>query len=134
MNPSLPKSLLLVEDSILIRELYERQFSLSGVRVDTAAGGQEGLEKAKSGTYDVILLDIMMPDITGLEVMKTLKSDESTKNIPVIFLTNMGQDSVIKEGLGLGAIGYLIKSAFTPDQLIKEVALLVSQQNPMRPL
>src|SRR4051812_17246832 len=114
MNPSIKKTILIVEDDLFLRELYELQFEQSGMNVDVAAGGKEGLQRAKGKRYDGILLDIMMPDMNGIDVMKVLKQDQTTKDLPVIFLTNMGQENVVKEGMALGAIGYMIKSSYTP--------------------
>lgn len=113
--------ILIVEDDLFIRELYERQLSMAGYQVVTAADGPEGLLKINSEHPDLLLLDIMLPKMNGLDLLKTIKADEATKNIPTILLTNLGQDSVIKEGFSIGAEGYLIKSAYTPDQIIEEV-------------
>lgn len=113
--------ILIVEDDLFIRELYERQLSLAGYQVATAADGPEGLAKVAQFQPQLLLLDIMLPQMNGLDLLKTIKAKDDTKNIPVILLTNLGQDSVIKEGFGLGADGYLIKSAYTPDQIIEEV-------------
>jgi CheY-like chemotaxis protein len=119
-TPSTTK-ILIVEDDLFIRELYERQLGLAGYQVATAADGPEGLTKITEFQPNLLLLDIMLPQMNGLDLLKTIKANEATKNIPVILLTNLGQDSVIKEGFSLGADGYLIKSAYTPDQIIEEV-------------
>jgi two-component system alkaline phosphatase synthesis response regulator PhoP len=116
-----PTKILIVEDDLFIRELYERQLKLAGFIVDAAADGPEGLLKITSNKPDLLLLDIMLPKMNGLDLLKTIKTKDDTKNISVILLTNLGQDSVIKEGFNLGADGYLIKSAYTPDQIIEEV-------------
>jgi len=130
MNPVIQKSLLIIEDELFLRELYQLQFEQSGMSVDAAGGGKEGLAKAKEKKYDGILLDIMMPDLTGFEVIKLLKEDPSTKDIPVIFLTNnMGTESEVTEGMSLGAIGYMIKASYTPDQIIKKVTELLDQHH-----
>ena len=116
-----PIRILIVEDDLFIRELYERQLGLAGFSITTAADGPEGLLKVTAEKPDLLLLDIMLPKMNGLDLLKTIKGKDETKNIPVILLTNLGQDSVIKEGFNLGADGYLIKSAYTPDQIIEEV-------------
>lgn len=113
--------ILIVEDDLFIRELYERQLSLAGYTVSSAADGPEGLEKMNQKVPNLLLLDIMLPKMNGLDVLKAIKAQDTTKEVPVILLTNLGQDSVIKEGFNLGADGYLIKSAYTPDQIIDEV-------------
>ena len=118
--------ILIVEDDLFIRELYERQLVLAGYQVATAADGPEGLTKINEFQPNLLLLDIMLPQMNGLDLLKTIKANEQTKGIPVILLTNLGQDSVIKEGFSLGADGYLIKSAYTPDQIIEEVKKFLS--------
>ncbi len=113
--------ILIVEDDLFIRELYERQLSLAGYDVASAADGPEGLTKINQTVPHLLLLDIMLPKMNGLDLLKAIKAQDQTKDVPVILLTNLGQDSVIKEGFNLGADGYLIKSAYTPDQIIDEV-------------
>lgn len=120
--------ILIVEDDLFIRELYERQLGIAGYQVATAADGPEGLAKVTQFQPHLLLLDIMLPQMNGLDLLKTLKAKDETKNIPVILLTNLGQDSVIKEGFSLGADGYLIKSAYTPDQIIEEVKKFLSSR------
>ncbi len=115
------KQLLLIEDDTLIRELYSRQMAAEGLSTDAFDNGIDGIEAARNKHYDLILLDIMMPKMNGLEVLKILKSDDRTKNMPVLFLTNLGQDSVLQEGTKLGTIGSLIKASYTPAQIIAEI-------------
>ncbi len=120
------KKILLIEDDLLIRELYKRQLDHSGFLVDACEDGVYGLEAAQKKTYDLILLDIMMPRMNGLEVLKKLKSEDKTKNMPVVFLTNLGQDSILQEGTKLGAVSFLIKASYTPDELIAEVRKILA--------
>ena len=119
--------ILIVEDDLFIRELYERQLALAGYEVSSAADGPEGLLKVNEVHPDLLLLDIMLPKMNGLDLLKTIKAKDDTKMIPVILLTNLGQDSVIKEGFNLGADGYLNKSAYTPDQIIEEIKKFLDQ-------
>lgn len=123
-----PVKILIVEDDLFIRELYERQLALEGFQVTTAEDGEVGLAKITESIPDLLLLDIMLPKVSGLDLLRTIKAKDETKNIPVILLTNLGQDSVIKEGFNLGADGYLIKSAYTPDQIIAEVKKFLAGQ------
>lgn len=115
------KKILIIEDDFFIRELYERQFNKEGYKVMSAEDGPTGLVLASQEKPDLILLDIMLPKLNGLDLLRTLKSKPETQNIPVILLTNLGQESVIKEGFDLGAASYLIKAAYTPSQIIDEV-------------
>lgn len=121
------KKILLIEDDESISFLYKRQLDQAGLLTDAYLTGQEGLSAASQKKYDIILLDIMLPDINGLDILKKLKENEATKKIPVIFLTNLGQEEIIKQGFKLGADGYLIKASFTPDQMVEEVKSLIKQ-------
>ena len=125
---NLQPHILIVEDDLFIRELYDRQLSLEGYQVTTAEDGEIGLAKITESIPDLLLLDIMLPKVSGLDLLRTIKAKDETKNIPVILLTNLGQDPVIKEGFNLGADGYLIKSAYTPDQIIEEVKKFLANQ------
>src|SRR5690606_35071538 len=127
MTDSSQIKILIVEDDLFIRELYERQLSLAGYDVASAADGPEGLTKINQKVPNLLLLDIMLPKMNGLDLLKAIKAQDQTKNVPVILLTNLGQDSVIKEGFNLGADGYLIKSAYTPDQIIEEIKKFLTQ-------
>lgn len=120
-QPQNQQKILIVEDDFFIRELYQRQLQKDGYLVEAAADGAEGLVKANDYKPHLILLDIMLPKLNGLDLLRTIKTKPETKDIPVILLTNLGQESVIKEGFTLGAEGYLIKSAYTPSQIIEEV-------------
>lgn len=115
------QKILLIEDEDYIRELYKRQLDLEGFSTDACANGKDGLTALSQAHYDLILLDIMLPDINGLQILKQVKLNATTKDIPVVLLTNLGQDVVIKEGFELGAEGYLIKASYTPAQIVQEV-------------
>ena len=86
---AMSKVLLIVEDDPLMSRMYQKIFTFEKYDVDTAVDGQEGLEKARSVKPTVILLDVMMPKMNGMEVLDKLKIDPETKNIPVIMLTNL---------------------------------------------
>ena len=121
------KKLLVVEDEAFLRDLYIEILSDEGYKVDSAADGQEGLAKIQQGGYDLVLLDIVLPKMDGIEVLKALKKNPSEKpNGPIVMLTNLGQEAVISEGVALGVRGHIIKSDYTPDQLIHEVKELLS--------
>ena len=123
------KRILVVEDDFFVRDLYTRELTREGFEVSTAEDGAEGLLQATEEKPDLILLDIMLPKMSGLDVLKTLQEKEETKGIPVVLLTNLGQDSVIREGFTLGAIGYLIKAAHTPTQIIEEVKKFLKESS-----
>jgi CheY-like chemotaxis protein len=114
--------ILIVEDDVLLSKMYSSIFSSGNYQVDTAVNGQEGLDKARANMPDLILLDIMMPKLNGMEVLKTLKSDPALKAIPVVILTNLAGDNDVQAALKLGAVRYIIKSELKP----KEVEEIVS--------
>jgi CheY-like chemotaxis protein len=119
---STPKKILLIEDEFFIRDLYERYLKKSGYDVLTAIDGEDGLNKATSNPVDLILLDIMMPKMTGIEVLEKIKEEGSiAKTTPVYLLTNQVQESIIKEAFKLGAEGYLIKAQLLPKQIVEEI-------------
>ncbi len=115
------KKILLVEDDILIREMYESELIRSGYKVVACSSGEDGIKALQQGHFDLALLDVMLPGINGLEVLNQIKQNPLTKDIKVVLLTNLGQEAIKKKGFDLGVVGYLIKSANTPDQFIKEV-------------
>lgn len=117
-----PKKILLVEDEFFIRDLYERYLKKNGFEVISAIDGEDGLQKALNNPVDLILLDIMMPKMTGIEVLSKIKEESSiAKNTPVYLLTNQVQESIIKEAFKLGAEGYLIKAQLLPKQIVEEI-------------
>lgn len=119
-NRHLQYKILLIEDDLFINDLYKRSIEKAGFEVSSAIDGAEGLEKAKEGV-DLILLDIMLPKLNGLEVLKRLKANPNLKNIPVVLLTNLGQASVIHKAFQLGAVGYLMKMRVLPHSVVDEV-------------
>lgn len=112
---------LLVEDEPLLIDLYEERFAEETFELTTAETGEEALELARAGRVDLILLDILLPGINGFEVLRQLKADMETRDIPVIVLTNLGSEQSDKDkelALSLGAIDYLVKSYHTPDEMV----------------
>ena len=121
---------LLVEDEEFIRDLFKRQLDLSGFATDAFSNGQDGLAAISKNAYDLVLLDIMLPDINGLQILQNIRQNPATKEIAVVLLTNLGQDAVIKQGFELGADGYLVKAAYTPDQIVQEVKNIMAKKSP----
>lgn len=116
------KKLLIVEDDQFLREFYQELLQGEGYTVDVAADGEIGLNKIQNNEYNLILLDIMLPKKDGVQVLRDLKTQgPKSANVPVVVLSNLGQDAIIKECFDLGAAGYLIKSALNPDQVLEQV-------------
>ena len=101
--------ILIVEDEPAVRELLVSAFEFHNFDVIEAENGVEGVEEAKKNLPDLIIMDVRMPIMTGFEACQLLKAEESTKNIPVVFLSAYGQDAEVSTGLGLGAEEYLVK-------------------------
>ena len=118
--------ILLIDDEDFIRELYKRQLDLAGFQTDAFGLGEQGLVAVKDTVYDLILLDIMLPHMNGLDILKKIKADSRYKDVPVILLTNLGQDNIIKEAFALGAKDYVIKASYTPDQIVEKVRKVLS--------
>ena len=112
--------ILLVEDEELLRKMYRKKLELA-FEVETAADGEEGLAKAREFKPDLMLLDIVMPKLNGIGVLKKIKADPVINWIPVVMLTNLATGAAIQECLEAGSQGYIIKSDSTPSKLLQEV-------------
>ena len=125
-SKSKPK-ILIVEDEKLLAQMYETKFSREGFDVTTAVDGYEGLQKAKSIKPDIILLDIIMPKVDGFAALKELKALPETKAMPVILLTNLGQEEDVEKGRKLGADDYFIKASYTPGVIVSKVRQILAK-------
>jgi CheY-like chemotaxis protein len=119
------KRVLLVEDDKFLRRACEKSLRQQGFNVATAVDGEDALRAIQAEPPDLILLDILMPKVTGTEVLRTLKSDERTRAIPVLILTNSSQESDVREIEKLGAAGYRVKSNLSLEELGNEVRHLL---------
>jgi CheY-like chemotaxis protein len=115
--------ILIVEDDTFLREIYVDTLTHSGYTITSAVDGLEALEKIKEGSWDLLLLDIILPQMDGIEIMKKLRADpefSSQMKKPVIFLTNLDNDNEIKQAKELGD-GYIIKSQINPGELVAKI-------------
>lgn len=110
--------ILLVEDDPSIYKMYQKLFTHEGYEVEIAENGQEGLDKIAAGIPDIILLDIMMPKMNGVEMLAKLKEDPKTAEIPTVVLTNMSDMRVSNEIFAKGANLSIVKSETEPDQVL----------------
>ena len=116
------EKIILIEDDVFIHALYTETLKSAGYNVVSALDGQAGLELIKKNTdAKLILLDIMLPKLNGIDVLREIKKDPTTKNMSVIILTNLSDDAIIKDALKLGANAYLVKVDYTPQQVIEMV-------------
>ncbi len=116
--------ILVAEDERDIRELIAFTLRHHGHEVVTAGNGEDALRLGQSEKFDLILLDVRMPRLTGYEVCQRLKADAATQSIPIAFLSAKGQEGEIAAGMDAGAIDYILKP-FAPDQLAARVAFLL---------
>ena len=114
--------ILIIEDDDVLGRFYKKVLSAKGHSVEIAADGGEGLAKIKSQKPALILLDIMMPNVNGLEVLKAVKTDPQTEDIPVIVLTNLAGEADAQFALQKGADKYLVKSRVDAEKVIAEVS------------
>ena len=121
------KNILLVDDENEVAQVFQTGLSSAGFQVVVASNGQSALDAVKSNKFDAILIDQMMPDMSGIDVLKTLKANEETKNIPMAMLTNFGHDEMVKEALNLGANDYILKYQVAPNDLVAKVKTLVGE-------
>lgn len=117
------KKILIVDDDLYIKDLYEELLKEGGYDVETAADGEDGLEKMSQGGYDLVLLDVMMPKIDGYGVLVKLSEKPPTvPNGKIIILTNLANDpGIIDECIKKGATASYIKSDYTPEEFLAKV-------------
>ncbi len=116
--------ILIIEDDQLIQRMYEKIFKFQNFDVTIAGDGEQGIDLAHSLQPTVILLDVMMPKMNGFEVLKRLKADDAVKEIPVIMLSNLAGEDDVKTAMSMGAVKYIVKSEYDPDEvsdMVKEV-------------
>jgi len=109
---------LLVEDDPFMWRMYVRVFVHEGLEAEVAEDGQAGLEKLKTFHPDIILLDIMMPKMNGIEMLTRVKSDPTTRDIPVVMLTNLADVYMAEIAIKQGAVHYIVKSKYSPLDMV----------------
>lgn len=120
--------ILIIEDDKFLRELIAKKLLREGYEVEEAVDGEEGLRKVKEVMPDLILLDLILPGIDGFGVLKNIKDDPKLSLIPVVILSNLGQRDEIEKGLSLGAVDFLIKAHFTPEEIIEKIRSVLAKK------
>jgi CheY-like chemotaxis protein len=115
------KEILVVEDDQFLAKVYQTKLKKEGYNVFIALDGEEALSHIKKQKPALILLDLILPKMDGFEVLEKLKNDESTKKIPVIILSNLGQDDDIERGKKLGAEDYFVKANTSLAEILKKI-------------
>ncbi len=119
--PEGARRVLLAEDDRFLRRAAEARLRRHGLEVLTAADGEEALRIARAERLDLVLLDVVMPKLEGFEVLKLLKEDEATASIPVIVLSNLGQERDVAQAKALGAVAFLVKAHLSLQDLVDRV-------------
>lgn len=121
--------LLVIEDEVHIQRLIQMILEKKGFELSFANNGEDGLKAINAAThaFDAVLLDIMMPGIDGLQVLRAIKENSSTKHVPVIMLTALAQENVVLQGVKLGAKDY-IRKPFHPQELIDRITKVIESE------
>jgi len=121
------RKILIADDEPDILEIVSFNLQAEGYEVFTAKNGDEAIEQAKKHQPDLIILDVMMPKKSGFEVLQEIQDTKRLKNIPVILFTNLAGEEDAKKGLAMGAALYLIKSQYSPKEVVEKVQEVINQ-------
>jgi phosphoserine phosphatase RsbU/P len=120
--------ILLIEDDKFLRRACEVGLRKRGFTVVTANDGEEGLQKARAESFDLILMDMLMPKLSGMETLELLKSDEQMRGIPVVILSNSSLDTDMQRAMELGAAGYMVKASLSLQELGDHVLAFLKKE------
>ncbi len=126
-SPDHGPRVLVVEDHPVIAELVETRLRIEGLRATKCLGGREAIKRIDSEPFDLVILDIMMPDIDGYEVLAHIRSQQATRDLPVVFLTARSSQEDIERGLRMGANHYVTKP-FSGAELVRTVKILLGER------
>lgn len=115
------EKVLIIEDDKFLTKIYKAKLTKEGFEIEIAMDGTNALDKARAFNPDLILLDIILPNMSGFEILKKLKSEEKTKDVPVVILSNLGQDSDMQQGKELGAEDYWVKAKYTINEVVDKI-------------
>lgn len=121
--------ILIVEDDEFLRSLNAKRLETEGFKVVVATDGQSAIDLIPAEMPNLIFLDLLLPEVDGFEVLKKIKADEKTKNIPVVVFSNLGQKEDIEKAHNLGASDFLIKANFTLDDVVTKIKEILKSQN-----
>ena len=115
------KNILLIEDNPFLIDIYTTKLKEVGFKVKVAKDGQAALDFLSQQKPDLLILDIVLPNIDGWEILREIKNQDQFKDLPIIVLSNLGQKQEVTKGLKLGATKYLIKADYTPTEIVEEI-------------
>lgn len=124
--------IMIIEDDVFVMDIYQTKLTQEGFQLISAMNGVEAMKKLATETPDLILLDIIMPYMGGLEVLAEIKKDERINKIPVIMLTNLSQKEEVNTAMDLGANDFLIKSHFTPSEVLEKINIILEKKAEMQ--
>ncbi|KPJ73634.1 hypothetical protein AMJ48_00140 [Parcubacteria bacterium DG_74_1] len=123
------KKILLIEDDPFLVDIYNTKLKESGFSIEVATDGEKGLRELSEKKFDLLLLDIVLPQIDGWEILEKIKAlsanIEYLKNLQIVILSNLGQKEEVEKGIKMGAIKYLIKAHYTPSEVVTEIEQLL---------
>jgi len=120
--------ILIIEDDKFLRELISRKLVKEGFDITEAIDGEEGIKKSAEIIPDLVLLDLILPGIDGFGALEKMKENTKTTSIPVVILSNLGQKDEVEKGLKLGAVDFLIKAHFTPEEIVEKIRLILAKK------
>ena len=115
------KRILVIEDESALLFALKAQLSHAGYEIDAALSGEEGINKAHASKPDTIILDLMLPEMSGFEVLEKLKTDTKTKDIPVLIASNLADTDSIEHGKELGAVDYIVKTQYSLEKITERI-------------
>lgn len=121
-------TILIIEDDKFLRDLITQKLQREGFATTEAMDGEEGLKVARENKPDLILLDLILPGIDGFEILKRIKNDKTTAQIPVIVLSNLGQKEDMNRAISLGAEDFMVKAHFTPGEIIMKIKSILKKK------
>lgn len=119
------KRVLIIEDDDFLQGLEAKKILNSGYDVLSAQTGEDALKKIMEPNVDVILLDLLLPNFDGFEILKKIKENDKTKDIPVIIFSNLSENKDIEKAISLGATKFMVKSNFSLEELIEQIKKLI---------
>jgi DNA-binding response OmpR family regulator len=121
-------TIMIIEDDVFVMDIYQTKLSQEGFQLISAVNGVEAVKKLETETPDLILLDIIMPLMGGLETLAEIKKNERVNKVPIIMLTNLSQKEEVNTAMGLGANDFLIKSHFTPSEVLEKIKKILEKK------
>ncbi|MBI3341694.1 response regulator transcription factor [Candidatus Curtissbacteria bacterium] len=124
--------ILIVEDDVNLANIYKEKLTKGGHSAKVVVD-MDAAKEILATKPNLVLLDILMPHVSGLDILKLVKADAKGASIPILLLTNVAEDTTIAKGLELGAYGYLLKSETTPEQVLSRVNMTLEETSPAKP-